>query len=146
MYQDQFRTTFQRKAVPGMLIGYEDGSKAYRILLPGRRIRVSRDVVFVEEELGAPIVGMMMREKNTGRFPEHPSPNQWQREHCHTDTPCDFLNVQESSRHTPFTADAGHSMQTDDNNSESESEDDDTDHRTHTISSGQGSVRNRGSI
>jgi hypothetical protein len=50
MYPPSSDLTFQRKAVPGMPIGYESGSKAYRITGDSaREFGVSReDVVFVE--------------------------------------------------------------------------------------------------
>lgn len=50
--------------------------------MPGKEVRVSRDVVCVEQEFRAPIINLIMRDKSTGRFAESPAPNQWQQEHA----------------------------------------------------------------
>lgn len=75
-----------------MQFGYEACSKAYRVMVPCKKIRVSRDVVCIEQELGAPIVGMMLMDKSSKRFPESPAPNQGQKEHIPVwkgpDQPC----------------------------------------------------------
>lgn len=39
------------------------------VMVPGKKVRISRDVVFIEHEFGAPVVGMIMRDNSTGRFP-----------------------------------------------------------------------------
>jgi hypothetical protein len=43
------------RSVAGMFVGYESGSKAYRVLVKGKVV-VSKDVRFVEDELGYPVV------------------------------------------------------------------------------------------
>jgi hypothetical protein len=43
------------RSVAGMFVGYESGSKAYRVLVKGRVV-VSKDVRFVEDEHGYPVV------------------------------------------------------------------------------------------
>jgi transposase InsO family protein len=43
------------RSVAGMFVGYESGSKAYRVLVKGKVV-VSEDVRFVEDELGYPVV------------------------------------------------------------------------------------------
>ena len=43
------------RSVAGMFIGYETGSKAYRVLVQGK-VMVSKDVRVIENELGDPVV------------------------------------------------------------------------------------------
>jgi hypothetical protein len=60
------------RALPGKMVGYEVESKAYRILT-AQGIKVSRDVRFIEEELGAPAVGYL--DLHTwGRHQAQPTP------------------------------------------------------------------------
>ncbi|KAJ9509995.1 hypothetical protein QJQ45_011674 [Haematococcus lacustris] len=49
------RSKLEGKAVQGVLVGYEMGSKAYRVLVPGGRIIVTKDVVFDELARGEPL-------------------------------------------------------------------------------------------
>jgi hypothetical protein len=42
------------RSVAGMFVGYESGSKAYRVLVKGKVV-VSKDVRFMEDELGYPV-------------------------------------------------------------------------------------------
>ncbi|KAJ9507131.1 hypothetical protein QJQ45_004864 [Haematococcus lacustris] len=49
------RSKLEGKAVQGFLVGYEMGSKAYRVLVPGGRIIVTKDVVFDELARGEPL-------------------------------------------------------------------------------------------
>jgi transposase InsO family protein len=58
LLQKPHMTATGPRALPGMMVGYELGSKAYRILT-AQGIKVSRDVRFIEEELGAPAVGYL---------------------------------------------------------------------------------------
>lgn len=59
---------FHRKAVLGMLVGYEGGSKAYKFMVAEKKVRVSRDVVFFASHFGDVTVGLVMREKLSGKF------------------------------------------------------------------------------
>jgi hypothetical protein len=47
-------TALGPRSVAGMFVGYERGSKAYRVLVKGKVV-VSKDVRFVEDELGYPV-------------------------------------------------------------------------------------------
>ncbi|MGQ3285961.1 reverse transcriptase domain-containing protein, partial [Bosea sp. (in: a-proteobacteria)] len=49
------RSKLEGKAVQGFLVGYEMGSKAYRVLVPGGRIIVTKDVIFDEMARGEPL-------------------------------------------------------------------------------------------
>ncbi|KAJ9532906.1 hypothetical protein QJQ45_010996 [Haematococcus lacustris] len=49
------RSKLEGKAVQGFLVGYEMGSKAYRVLVPGGKIIVTKDVVFDELARGEPL-------------------------------------------------------------------------------------------
>jgi transposase InsO family protein len=72
LLQKPHMTATGPRALPGMMVGYEVGSKAYRILT-AQGIKVSRDVRFIEEELGAPAVGYL--DLHTwGRHQAQPTP------------------------------------------------------------------------
>ncbi|KAJ9527089.1 hypothetical protein QJQ45_025205 [Haematococcus lacustris] len=53
--QEHMRSELEGKAVQGVQVGYELGSKAYRVLVPGGKIIVTKDVVFDELARGAPL-------------------------------------------------------------------------------------------
>jgi transposase InsO family protein len=72
LLQKPHMTATGPRALPGMIVGYEVGSKAYRILT-AQGIKLSRDIRFIEEELGAPAVGYL--DLHTwGRHQAHPTP------------------------------------------------------------------------
>jgi hypothetical protein len=54
-FPDRQLTALGPRSVAGMFVGYEPGCKAYRVLVKGK-IMVSKDVRFVEDELGYPTV------------------------------------------------------------------------------------------
>ncbi len=91
----QFRSTFDKRTVPGMFLGFEPGSKAARIMIAGRKVRVSRDVIFVESHLGAVNVGLQQPYENDSSH-SSPSLNPWQQKHLretvtdHTQPSVDF--------------------------------------------------------
>jgi hypothetical protein len=72
LLQKPHMTATGPRSLPGMMVGYEVGSKAYRILT-AQGIKVSRDVRFIEEELGAPAVGYLDL-RTWGRHQAQPPP------------------------------------------------------------------------
>eukprot|EP00884_Botryococcus_braunii_P017794 jgi/Botrbrau1/4699/Bobra.0218s0020.1 len=71
MLQKQKRVATGPRAVPGMMIGYELQSLAYRILT-AQGIKVSGDVRFIEEQLGAPAVGYLDLHTWGSHHAQHP--------------------------------------------------------------------------
>ena len=54
-FPDRQLTALGPRSVAGMFVGYETGSKAYRVLVKGKVV-VSKDVPFIEDEHGYPFV------------------------------------------------------------------------------------------
>ncbi|KAJ9513562.1 hypothetical protein QJQ45_006125 [Haematococcus lacustris] len=51
---EHMRSKLGFKAVQGVMVGYEPGSKAYRVLVPGGKILITKDVVFDELSQNVP--------------------------------------------------------------------------------------------
>ncbi|KAJ9504976.1 hypothetical protein QJQ45_013241 [Haematococcus lacustris] len=51
---EHLRSKLGFKAVQGVMVGYEPGSKAYRVLVPGGKVLITKDVVFDELSQNAP--------------------------------------------------------------------------------------------